>query len=82
MSESRFDIARHRIQSLNASNYSIWSKKMQLLLKGKGLWGLVSGDEIEPPLEIQEKDYREFVHRRGVLLLTSFCLLRTVAIIL
>lgn len=68
MSESRVDIARHRIQSFNATNYSLWSKNMQLLLRDKGLWGVLSDDEIEPPCETQKKDYRAFVHWRDVAL--------------
>ena len=48
MSETMVDIARHKIQPLNATNYSIWSKKILLLLRGKELSGIVIGQEVFP----------------------------------
>ena len=48
--------------------YSVWSKKMQLLLRGKGLWGIVSGDELEPSADTQKEEQKKFSHRRDVAL--------------
>ena len=68
MAESRIDIARHKIKALNSTNYSIWSKKMQLLLRGKGLWDIVTGKEVAPCTDTQNEDYKTFVQRRDVAL--------------
>ena len=42
------DIVRHKIQPVNTTNYSISSKKLQLLLRGKGLWDTVIGQDVFP----------------------------------
>ena len=68
MSESRVEIARHKIKPLDSINYFIWAKKMQLLLRGKGLWGIVCGDEMEPSEERQRDEHKKFVQRGDVAL--------------
>lgn len=52
MTESKIvdtvDTSRYRIEPLTASNYFMWSRKMEIVLRGKGLWDIVSGNEEEP----------------------------------
>lgn len=59
ISNAGVDIARHKIRPLNTVNYSIWSKKMQLLLRGKGLWCIVCGKETAPA-ETKREEYAVF----------------------
>ncbi|TYI17055.1 hypothetical protein ES332_A08G298500v1 [Gossypium tomentosum] len=44
------------IQKLNGSNYSIKSLQMKFYLKGKELWSIVGGNEIEPPTEANDME--------------------------
>jgi len=34
---------------LDYDNYSLWSFKIEIVLKSRGLWRLVTGDEVPPP---------------------------------
>ena len=67
MCQANVDIARHKFQPLNSTNYSVWSRKMQLLLRGKGLWSIVSGTERIPP-ETDLIATSQYVHRKDVAL--------------
>lgn len=42
------EIEKLKIPLLTASNYYIWSRKVQLILLIKGLWGIVNGSETVP----------------------------------
>ena len=42
-SENQFNIQR-----LKADNHFIWARKMKLILLAKGVWPIVSGEEIRP----------------------------------
>ena len=37
-----------RIEKFNGENFHLWKFKMQMVLEDKDLWGIVSGDEVEP----------------------------------
>ena len=67
MNQTRVDIARHKIQPLSSTNYSVWSKKMKLLLRGKGLWTIVSGIE-RPPPETDSSAFLLYTQRKDVAL--------------
>ena len=61
------DMSRHRIERLSPKNYYLWSKKLELVLQGKGLWGIVSGEELPPPEERPE-DLKKFQRRKDTAL--------------
>ena len=61
------DKIRHRIERLNPNNYYLWSKKLKLVLRGKGLWGIVSGEELPPPEERPE-NLKKFQRRKHMAL--------------
>ena len=35
-----------KVERFDGSNYALWSYKMKMYLMSKGLWGVVSGDEV------------------------------------
>lgn len=39
------DTSRFKVEHLNVNNYFLLSKKLELILRRKGLWKLVAGDE-------------------------------------
>lgn len=49
---------KFRVEPLTAHNYFMWSNDMEILLRGKGLWGYVSGDELEPTDRSELQKYR------------------------
>lgn len=51
MSDSKVDIARRRIEPLHAKNYYSCSQTMRILMRGKGLWKILAGEEESPGLE-------------------------------
>lgn len=51
------DTSRYQVERLNATNYFLWSRKIELVLRGKGLWGFISGDEDEPTTETEKAKY-------------------------
>ena len=59
------DINRYRIKPLKSESYYVWAWKMKLILKGKGLWQIVTGVEREPEA-ISEK--RKFLLRKDLAL--------------
>ena len=59
------DIAPRKMKPLSAVNYSIWSKKMQLLLRGKGPWNIVCGKETAPA-ETKVEEHANYTRRRDV----------------
>ena len=67
MCEANVDIAIHKIQPLNSKNYCVWSRKMLLLLGGKGLWRIISGSERIPP-ETDLIATSQYVYRKDVAL--------------
>ncbi|PXF46064.1 hypothetical protein BWQ96_04164 [Gracilariopsis chorda] len=48
MAGGLFDAAKLRIQQLNADNYFMQSHKVQLVLRAKDVWRLVTGTEVKP----------------------------------
>ena len=58
MTELKVDTSRYHIKALTAENYYMWSNKMEIVLRGKGLWGIVNGNETLPAAasaEVQSK---------------------------
>ena len=47
------DLAKFRVPLLTSSNYYLWSRKLELILRSKGLWQIVSGKETRPTDETQ-----------------------------
>lgn len=43
--DAKVDASRYHIKALTAENYYIWSNKMEIVLRGKGLWEIVTGTE-------------------------------------
>ena len=68
-SEARVDTSRYRIKPLSTTNYYSWSNKIELVLRGKGLWKLVTGDEQEPAAG-DESVIAKFARRRDVAVTT------------
>ena len=73
MSDSKVDIVRHKLPLLGPTNYFIWSRKIELLLRGKGLWAIVEGSEDAPTGTgvdgaITEKDQCHYQRRKDVAL--------------
>lgn len=46
--ESQLPTNRFQVDLLTADNYFIWSNDLEILLRGKGLWGYVNGDITDP----------------------------------
>lgn len=67
MNQTRVDIALQKIQPLSSTNYSVWSKKLKLLLRGKGLWTIVTGIERLPP-ETDSSAFLLYTQRKDVAL--------------
>jgi hypothetical protein len=44
------------IQHLNGNNYNTWSEEMKALLRSKGLWHLINGEEIHPSPGAKEQE--------------------------
>ena len=61
------DTSRHLIERLNPKNYYLWSKKMELVLRGKRICGILSGEEL-PPQEESPEDLEKFRHRKDTAL--------------
>ena len=70
--ESRVDPSGYRLEKLTSRNYYLWSCKMEVLLRGKGLWGIVSGTEKRPESSDIEKVNK--YQRRQDLALTNILL--------
>ena len=63
------DASRFKVEHLNINNYFLWSRKLELVLRGKALWRLVSGDEKLSGTE-DEKSKASFERRKDVALKT------------
>ena len=59
------DTSRYRVPALTADNYFMWSHKVELILRGKGLWDIVSGKETAPSDDTERTNYER---RRDVAL--------------
>eukprot|EP00794_Sanderia_malayensis_P005061 gene5061-5721_t len=42
------DFASLKIDKFGGKNFHLWKFKMQMVLEEPDLWGIVSGEEIEP----------------------------------
>jgi len=45
-----------KIQPLNETNYQIWSMEMWAVLRGKGLWRIISKQEKKHPLDADKQE--------------------------
>ena len=61
------DRSLHRIGRLNRNNYYLSFKKMELVRRGKGIRGIVSGEEL-PLLEERPEDLKKFQRRKDTAL--------------
>ena len=66
MAEDRVDSSRYHIKPLSEENYFMWSNKMEIVLRGKGLWGIVTGDEAPPSAEANADAVDKYNRRRNV----------------
>lgn len=66
------DFGKVRLSLISADNYFLWSRNLELVLWGKGLWGIVSGTEMCPD-EAERK--LKFMKRSDVALSTIFLLI-------
>lgn len=64
------DTSRYRVQPLSSDNYFLWSRKMEIILRSKGLWNIVSGTELEPTADEEKPKYQ----RRKDVALTNLLL--------
>ena len=46
----------------DGSNYDVWAQEMCIFLKGRILWGIVTG-EISKPIKIDNKDKEKFTEQ-------------------
>ena len=58
---------RYQIEKLSPDNYFLWSRKIELVLRSKGLWGIVSGDERKPS-EDKTEELAKFNRRKDLAL--------------
>ena len=63
-----------RIEKFNGENFHLWKFKMQMVLEDKDLWGIVSGDEVEPVEEGTTETQRRQFQRRARKALATICL--------
>ena len=67
MSE-KVDVNKYQVEPLNPGNYYIWSRNIELLLRSKGLWTIVTGEEEKPARD--SKDLRSYRQRKDQALTT------------
>ena len=65
------DLGKFKLPLLTTTNYYIWSRKMGLVLRSKGLWGIVNGNEKKPTVaaEIPKFEQRSDIALSTILLL-------------
>ncbi|KAH7403968.1 hypothetical protein KP509_15G002600 [Ceratopteris richardii] len=74
------NIAQIVDDKLNKDNYHIWSYRMENFLMGKGLWGLVNGEDEchelpENPNAEEQKEYKTWIEKsKKVLHWISICI--------
>lgn len=54
---------RSRIKDFDEIQFHVWKNKMQMIFKDKDLWGVATGDEVEPVEEPTETRRRKFQRR-------------------
>ena len=70
-------------EKLTTNNYSVWSYQMENFLMGKGVWELITGDDVCPvlpkePSDEQKRAYKTWIEKsRKVLHWISICILET-----
>ena len=62
------DTSRYRIAALNSENYYTWACKIELVLRGKGLWSILNGTETEPNKD--DTKWEKIIRRRDTALST------------
>lgn len=67
-----FELSKLRVPLLNSGNYFIWSRKLELVLRGKGLWELVKGEEIVP--NVDSTEWKPYDRRKDIALSTILLL--------
>eukprot|EP00794_Sanderia_malayensis_P009441 gene9441-10427_t len=68
------DSAPLRIEKFRGENFHLWKFKMQMVLEDKDLWGIVSGEELEPDNQgVTETQLQRF-RKRGRKALATICL--------
>ena len=65
MAEDKVDTSRYHIQPLSSENYYMWSNKVEIVLRGKGLWNIVTGEEL-PPTSDNADALQKYMRRRDV----------------
>jgi len=63
-----------KIQPLNETNYQIWSQEMHAVLKGKGLWRLVSEQEQRHSSNANKQEESDNKADKGYGLLVGTCI--------
>eukprot|EP00112_Aurelia_sp_Birch-Aquarium-sp1_P016297 Seg3683.4 transcript_id=Seg3683.4/GoldUCD/mRNA.D3Y31 product="Copia protein" protein_id=Seg3683.4/GoldUCD/D3Y31 len=48
MAAKPMEFVSQHIDKFDGTNFHLWKFKMQMVLEDKDLWGIVSGDEVEP----------------------------------
>ena len=67
------------VKKLTTENYSVWSYQIENFLMGKGVWELITGDDVCPmlpknPSDKQKRAYKTWIEKsRKVLHWTSIC---------
>lgn len=66
------DVNKIRLPLLTSTNYFLWSRKIELVLRSKGLWSIVDG--CESPPEGSGESLRKFDRRKEIALSTILLL--------
>ena len=69
--DDQVEVDQFWIQNLSTSNYFLWSRKIEIVLRGKGLWKIVSGEEIGPDTSTATGEEMEKFYQRRDRALTT-----------
>ena len=62
--DDKVEVDRFRIQKLSTSNYFLFLRKIEIVLRGKGIWKIVSGEETGPDTSTATGEEMENFYQR------------------
>lgn len=69
---SPLEVSKLWLPLLNSDNYFMWCRKLELVLRGKGLWQIASEEEGEPSRE--SENWKSLCRRKDIALSTVLLL--------
>ena len=73
MAAKPMEMSQH-IDKFDGTNFYLWKFKMQMVLEDKDLWGIVSGEEVEPAGEGTTEASVQKFRKRARKALATICL--------